>query len=80
MQKVDFGLNLPTQRGAGALCVLTHRKRLGLMSKLFDFPDDRTEEAETAHRSPRTPSSHECEPTATSVSQKGHFSLSQRHE
>lgn len=42
------------------------------MSKLFNFPDDGAEEAETAHRSPRTPSAHECEPAATGISQKGH--------
>lgn len=47
---------------------LTHRKRLGLMMKLFNFPDDRAEEAETENRPPGTPTAHERQPAAARLS------------
>lgn len=34
------------------------------MMKLFNFPDDRTKEAEAEDRAPRTPPALEREPTA----------------
>lgn len=71
---------LTSKGSARSFGELTHRKRLGLMSKLFDFPDDGAEEAETAHRSPRTPSAHECEPAATGISQEGSLAPLQEHE
>lgn len=82
------GLESPPAPGAGTACSqrfrenaehtrplgeLTHRKHRGLMSKLVNFPDDRAEEAEAAHRSPWTPPAHECEPAAaTGLSWEGH--------
>lgn len=38
------------------------------MMKLFNFPDDRTEEAEAEDRPSRAPPSHEREPAAARVS------------
>lgn len=77
--RAKVGLESPPAPGAASakhnrpLGKLTHRKRPGLMSKLVNFPDDRAEEAEAAHRSPWTPPAHECEPAAaTSLSWEGH--------
>lgn len=38
------------------------------MMKLFNFPDDRTKEAETENRPPGAPPSHERQPAAAGLS------------
>lgn len=62
VQTITTEVNPPCAVGADA------QEASGLMRKLSDFPDDRTEEAEAAHRAPGAPSAHERQPPAAGVS------------
>lgn len=62
VRTVTTEVNLRPAGGADA------QEASGLMRKLSDFPDDRAEEAEAAHRPPGTPSAHERQPPAARVS------------
>lgn len=62
VQTITTEVNLRFAVGADA------QEVSGLMRKLSDFPDDRTEEAEAADRPPGTPSAHERQPPAARVS------------